>query len=281
MSLTSVTEIDFRTYVAQARMFLEGERRYYALDPPGGSGPCVYPAGHLYIFAVLDRWTDSGAYLLPAQLAFGGLYLATSLVVSRIYDMVGAPPVLFLFLVLSKRLHSIYMLRMFNDPVAMLAMYICMYLLCCRKWSAACFAYSRIALSVKMNVLLYLPGLMVVLFRAWGAWRTVVSLVIIVGGTQGLLGLPFLLHDPFAYLKGSFDFSRVFLYEWTVNWRFLDEKTFLSASFSHLLLSLHLLLLLLFGLCQWTGISRQGWRWISLRWCGDSVPMSPFCKSRV
>ena len=139
----------------------------------------------------------------------------------------------------------------------------------------------RIALSVKMNVLLYLPGLMVVLFRAWGAWRTVVSLVIIVGGTQGLLGLPFLLHDPFAYLKGSFDFSRVFLYEWTVNWRFLDEKTFLSASFSHLLLSLHLLLLLLFGLCQWTGISRQGWRWISLRWCGDSVPMSPFCKSRV
>lgn len=144
MYLTTVTEIDFRTYVAQARMFLEGERHYDALDPPGGSGPCVYPAGHLYVFALLDRWSQGGTYLFPAQLTFGGLYLATSLVVSCIYYMVDAPPVLLPFLILSKRLHSIYMLRMFNDPVAMFAMYVCIYLLCRRKWSSACFAYSYV-----------------------------------------------------------------------------------------------------------------------------------------
>lgn len=131
-----------------------------------------------------------------------------------------------------------------------------------------------------MNVLLYLPGLLVVLFRAWGAWYTVASLAIILGGTQVLLGLPFLLHDPLAYMKGAFDFSRVFLYKWTVNWRFLDEKLFLSASFSRWLLYLHLSLLLLFGLCRWTGISQQGWRWISRRWRGDSMPMTPSCTLR-
>lgn len=155
MILISVTEIDFRTYVAQARMFLDGERQYYALDPPGGSGPCVYPAGHLYFFALLDRWSDGGTNLVPAQLIFGALYLVTSLLVSRIYDMVGAPPLLFPFLVLSKRLHSIYMLRMFNDPVAMLAMYMCMYLLCHRKWSAACFAYSCVPINLPQDCVVY------------------------------------------------------------------------------------------------------------------------------
>lgn len=267
-------------------MFVDGERRYNALDPPGGSGPCVYPAGHLYVFALLEKWCDGGDFLLPAQLAFGGLYLATILIVSRIYEFVGAPPMLIPFLVLSKRLHSIYLLRLFNDPVAMLAMYTCIYLLCLKKWSAACLAYScvyttddRFALSVKMNVLLYLPGLLVVLFRAWGAWRTVFSLSVIIGGSQVAIGWPFLIHDPMAYMSTAFDFSRVFLYEWTVNWRFLDAKTFLSPHFSHFLLCLHVLLLVLFGLFRWTGIARQGWQWIRLRWHGDTVPMSPSCMS--
>ncbi len=39
----SFTEIDFQTYVAQAALFLDGERDYAKLDPQGGSGPCVYP----------------------------------------------------------------------------------------------------------------------------------------------------------------------------------------------------------------------------------------------
>lgn len=31
-----------------------------------------------------------------------------------------------------------------------------------------------------------------------------------------------------AYFSSAFDLSRHFLHEWTVNWRFIDEKTFLS-----------------------------------------------------
>jgi len=125
-----------------------------------------------------------------------------------------------------------------------------------------------------MNVILFLPGLLVILFRAVGAFSTIMYMLTIVGGLQCLLGLPFLIHNPKSYVYAAFDFSRSFLYEWTVNWRFLDEKIFLHPSTSKLLLFLHLNVLCLFGIYRWTGLSSMGLRWIATCWHGDPVPMS-------
>jgi len=81
---------------------------------------------------------------------------------------------------------------------------------------------------------------------------------------QVLFALPFLIQSPWSYLKGAFDLSRmscsryvykwltcvwyystgVFLFKWTVNWRFIPEQVFLGRSFHLLLLILHLTLLL-------------------------------------
>ncbi|KOS15047.1 glycosyltransferase family 58 protein [Malassezia pachydermatis] len=267
------TEIDFSTYVNQARLFLAGERDYRAIDPIGGSGPCVYPAGHLYIYALLDKVSAHAAHLLPAQVVFGAVYLVTLVVISHLYRMAGAPPILIPMLALSKRLHSIFVLRLFNDPIAMLFMYIATWFLCRRRWSMACVVYS-LALSIKMNVLLFLPGLLVILFRAWGAVRTIGSLAGLIVLPQLLLGGPFLASYPASYLSQAFDFSRVFLYEWTVNWRFLDEKVFVSPKFSRTLLGAHALCLLAFGLFRWTQLGTQGVSWIKVRWHGDRTPMS-------
>lgn len=267
------TEIDFQTYLQQAQLFLDGERTYTYIDPPNGTGPCVYPAGHLYAYAILDHLTDHGAYLLPAQVTFGILYISTLFLVSQLYRLAKAPPILVLFLALSKRLHSIYLLRLFNDPLSIFFMYLCMYLLCCRRWKAACISYS-LALSIKMNALLYLPGLLVILFRAIGATSTMVHVGVIVGGVQGILGLPFILRDPQAYISNAFDFSRMFLFKWTVNWRFLGEKVFSHPATSKVLLGLHVFILCVFGVHQWTNISKEGWKWVSSRWKGDSHPMS-------
>lgn len=267
------TEIDFQTYVQQAQLFLNGERTYTNINPPNGSGPCVYPAGHLYAYAIFDQLTAHGAHLLPAQVTFGILYISSLFLISQLYRLAKVPPFLIPFLALSKRLHSIYLLRLFNDPISIFFLYLCIYLLCCRRWKAACISYS-FALSIKMSALLYLPGLLVILFRAIGATSTIMHVCVIVVGIQVLLGLPFILQDPQAYVSNAFDFSRMFLYKWTVNWRFLGEKTFLHPSTSKVLLGLHLFILCIFGVHRWTNISKEGWKWVSSRWKGDINPMS-------
>ncbi|PKI84969.1 dolichyl-P-Man:Man5GlcNAc2-PP-dolichol alpha-1,3-mannosyltransferase [Malassezia vespertilionis] len=266
------TEIDFATYVAQAKLFVDGERNYARLDPVNGSGPCVYPAVHLYMYAPFTFMSKSDA-LWYGQRAFAVLYFVTLVLVLRLYAFARVPPFYLLFLVLSKRLHSIYVLRMFNDPIAMVFVYLCMYALCTKRWHLACTLYS-VALGVKMNVLLYLPALCVILFRALGAVRTVACLVGIVGGLQAVLGAPFLVHNAPAYMAGAFDFSRAFLYKWTVNWRFLSASAFCASGTARVLLACHVAALCVFGLYRWTGIGKQGPAWIWARWRGDPVPMS-------
>lgn len=259
------TEIDYKTYMGQARLFLEGERNYARIDPVDGTGPCVYPAVHLYVYALLRAL---GADLRGAQLFFAAVYLVTLALVARLYWEARAPPPIIPLLALSKRLHSIYVLRMFNDPVCMLFLYGSMYALCRRRWLGASVLYG-LALGVKMNALLYLPGLCVVLFRALGGVRSM-ALLGVVAAVQLVIGLPFLVHDAGAYWRGAFDFSRAFLFRWTVNWRFLGEKAFVSPATSRALLALHAGVLALFGLWRWTAIGRQGPAWVVQRWrCGD------------
>ena len=69
---------------------------------------------------------------------------------------------------------------------------------------------------------------------------------------QVLLAIPFLARNPWGYFRRAFEFSRVFLYKWTVNWRFLSEETFLSREFSIFLLAVHALLLAHFITTRWT-----------------------------
>jgi alpha-1,3-mannosyltransferase len=58
--------------------------------------------------------------------------------------------------------------------------------------------------------------------------------------------MPFLLVNPWSYISRSFDIGRVFLFEWTVNWKFLPEDIFLNRLFHIGLLSAHVLVLVTF-----------------------------------
>jgi alpha-1,3-mannosyltransferase len=60
-----------------------------------------------------------------------------------------------------------------------------------------------------------------------------------------------------AYLARAFQLNRQFFYKWTVNWRFVPEEIFLSASFSYTLLTAHASLLLLFATTRWTKPSQR------------------------
>ncbi|TPX72367.1 dolichyl-P-Man:Man5GlcNAc2-PP-dolichol alpha-1,3-mannosyltransferase [Spizellomyces sp. 'palustris'] len=96
-----------------------------------------------------------------------------------------------------------------------------------------------------MNILLFAPGFALLTFQAVGFQQAVVN-AFLAFLVQVTLAVPFLIHHPTSYLIRAFDFGRVFLYKWTVNWRFMDESSFLSKSFANGLLAAHVLWLALF-----------------------------------
>lgn len=215
--------------------YLDGERDYTKIQ--GNTGPLVYPAGFLYIFAVLKWMTNNGTNIFAAQCIFGGVYILTQAVVMALYAVDGGSlAIASVLLLLSKRIHSIYMLRMFNDCIAVLCGYVAILLFTKKHWRVGCFVYS-VGVSVKMNMLLYAPGVLLVLLMGTGYLETFVCLSIC-AVVQVVLGWPFLSTYPVQYLQKAFELSRVFTYKWTVNFKFLSEEVFVGKPLSLLLLAL-------------------------------------------
>ena len=81
--------------------------------------------------------------------------------------------------------------------------------------------------------------------------------------TQILFAVPFLREDVWAYARSAFNLGRMFLYKWTVNWRFIDEDVFLSSRFAIALLVGHGTVLILFGLFKWCELDGGVYRVLS------------------
>ena len=250
--------------------WVDGELDYSQIR--GGTGPLVYPAGFLYLFALLRHWTSEGTNLQSAQFIFLGFYLATQAVVMVLYregvlkplypqkesnaNRIWSWRLLLIVLCLSKRIHSIFMLRLFNDGPTMLLLYLSMLAMTKQKWNLGCFLFS-LSVSIKMNVLLFAPGLLLLLLQTnKSIWRTAVQIFIFCAIPQFVLGYPFLSTYPISYIRKAFELDRVFMYKWTVNWKFLPEDVFLSKTASALLLFFHLGFLAIFA-TRWLKQARK------------------------
>uniref|UniRef100_A0A1I7Y3U4 dolichyl-P-Man:Man5GlcNAc2-PP-dolichol alpha-1,3-mannosyltransferase n=1 Tax=Steinernema glaseri TaxID=37863 RepID=A0A1I7Y3U4_9BILA len=243
------TEIDWSTYMQQVECYMNGTRNYTLIS--GDTGPIVYPAGHLFIYRFLYSLTDAGTNIRRAQYIFGALYILTILLVFRIYAKTRSIPpfVLILLCCTSYRIHSIFMLRLFNDPVAMFLLYLAVNLFISQQWFLGCVLYS-LAVSVKMNILLFAPALFFILLFSNGIFLTTFYLAIC-AAVQVLVAGPFLVYDPVSYLMRSFELGRVFMYKWTVNWRLLPESVFLDKRVHIALLAFHIVVLIIFSTKMW------------------------------
>jgi alpha-1,3-mannosyltransferase len=154
----------------QISLYISGERDYTLIK--GSTGPLVYPAAHLYIYTFLFHITDGGRDILLGQALFAVLYLATLIVVIACYRQTGAPPYLFPLLALSKRLHSIFVLRMFNDGVAAFAMWVAIYLCLRRKWTTGIAIWS-FGVAIKMTLVLFVPAIAVLTLLSLGLARSI------------------------------------------------------------------------------------------------------------
>lgn len=184
------------------------------------------------------KWvTDGGRNVVIGQYIFCGLYVFNAAVTMSIYNYIGrtlqcfAPKkspqyyntiwswrVAMVVTCLSKRIHSIFVLRLFNDGPCMILCYISVLLFAKSYWRFGCVFFS-LAVSIKMNVLLFAPGLLLLLLQSSpGIWETITCLGIC-ASIQLVLGAPFLLTHPVSYIRKAFEFDRVFFYKWTVNWK--------------------------------------------------------------
>ena len=152
----------------EVKGFLHGERNY--LEMYGNTGPLVYPAGFVYIFSILYWITNEGSDILTGnreaytslsqsrvtsfviagrltilikyfdagQYIFVGLYLVNLAVVFSLYqcghtESSNIAKYAALLLVFSKRIHSIFLLRLFNDCIAVACGYVAILLFTKRK----------------------------------------------------------------------------------------------------------------------------------------------------
>jgi alpha-1,3-mannosyltransferase len=247
------TEIDWKAYMQQIAQFLSGERDYTAIR--GDTGPLVYPAVHVWIYTGLCHLTDEGRNILLAQQLFAVVYMAALAVVMACYWRARVPPYVFPLLILSKRLHSVFVLRCFNDGIAALFLWLAVFFLQRRAWWAGALVYT-LGLGVKMSLLLVLPAVGVVLLLGAG-FATSLWLAAMMGLVQVLVAVPFLAHNPWSYLGRAFELSRQFLFKWTVNWRFVGEEVFLSRGFALALLGLHVIALAGFITTRWLKPARK------------------------
>ena len=177
-----------------------GERNYVNLK--GDTGPLVYPAGFVHLFSWIKALTRGGEVFL-AQVVFAALYLATQAVVFAVYIRTEAiPAYVLVFLTLSRRLHSIFVLRLFNDCWAMFVAYVGVWLLQSRRVAGAILVFS-VAVSIKMNVLLFAPGVLAVVVKMGDVGG-------LVGGVmagvvwQVAVAVPFLRAYPWEYVARAY-----------------------------------------------------------------------------
>ncbi|TDH05495.1 hypothetical protein EPR50_G00123080 [Perca flavescens] len=137
------TEIDWKAYMDEVEGVINGTYDYTELK--GDTGPLVYPAGFVYIFTALYYITSRGVNIRLAQYLFAAFYLITLLLVFRIYNRTKkVPPYVFFFVCCaSYRIHSIFVLRLFNDPVAMMLLFAAVNLFMDGSWTLGCGLYRQ------------------------------------------------------------------------------------------------------------------------------------------
>lgn len=142
---------------------------------------------------------------------------------------------------LTWRNRSIPTLGLFNDTFATFFVTLATWLFMRRRWLLGCCVFS-FAVSIKMNVLLYSPGLLLLLLQEGGVAFAALH-VAACGAVQVALAAPFLLADPVAYLSKAFNLGRQFTHAFSVNWKFVPAELFASKAFALGLLAAHVLAL--------------------------------------
>ncbi|KAL3328723.1 hypothetical protein AABB24_036045 [Solanum stoloniferum] len=142
---------------------------------------------------------------MSVQILFGFLYMLDLAIVVFIYLKTDVVPWWALSLLsLSKRVHSIFVLRLFNDCFATTLLHAALVSIICQKWHLGLVIFSG-AVSIKMNVLLYAPPLLLLMVKAMDIVGVISALVGAALVQVGNLQVPFLISNAKMF-RGRHDF---------------------------------------------------------------------------
>lgn len=252
------TEIDWETYMIQVSSVVSnpGERDYRNIEGP--TGPLVYPGAHVFIYSIFYLITSKGSNIRLAQLIFALLHTLALALVLRLYYLTQVFPLyLTPLLFLSRRVVSLFVLRLFNDAVQTIPLYLSLLLFVLNRWRPGCVLYS-VAVAIKMNALLYAPGLAVLLCQSIGFLPAVTLAFTVCFPIQLIFAAPFIAHAPLPYLSRAFELTRKFLFKWSVNGAFLPESIFTHSYFAIALLAAHIAMLVYVAHTRWADASTNG-----------------------
>ncbi|ODV86405.1 glycosyltransferase family 58 protein [[Candida] arabinofermentans NRRL YB-2248] len=272
IGLVPYTEIDYESYMQQLAQIEAGEFDYEKIS--GNTGGIVYPGGYVYFYSWMRWLTEDLDDMNSGQIAFRYLYMLTLIFTLAIYLSSGGhngkfsvKPYILYLICASKRLHSIYVLRLFNDCFTtffMVATILVLQQASLYKKSNGLLSYIltllsadlfSVGISIKMNALLYIPAYLVVTYFLCDENLLKLVPILLFGiGVQIGMNWTFLsqgdeIRDHF--IAGAFDFNRKFMFQWTVNWKFLTEDVFQSDLFHKGLLASHVTVLALFLFYRW------------------------------
>jgi alpha-1,3-mannosyltransferase len=232
----------------------------------------VYPAGFVWLYGALVWALGRGP--APAQWLFAaGLCAAVMLwvliAIRRLQIVHWLPLVL---LAASRRVTSLWVLRLFNDGPTELLQWLALYVASGGHLTLGV-ALLSLAVSIKMSALLLLPALAVQLLLVYGWPGAIVhgALFVLI---QVVLALPFLASQPWHYLARAFELTRQFQQQWSVNWQCVPETLFNDRRLHIFLLMLHVALLLAFAQRRW--LRSRGGLAALLKWSpgGRRAPLS-------
>uniref|UniRef100_A0A7S3K3J4 dolichyl-P-Man:Man5GlcNAc2-PP-dolichol alpha-1,3-mannosyltransferase n=1 Tax=Aureoumbra lagunensis TaxID=44058 RepID=A0A7S3K3J4_9STRA len=249
----------------QVRLVVE-EKQFHYGEIFGPQGPLVYPAGFVWLYAIL-RWF-TGEEIAIAQHIFAVFYIVDVTIMARIYYKTFSnkemPALALALLATSRRAHSVFALRLFNDGPCALLTHLAILLLLESQPYIASIVFS-LAISIKMSAILYAPAWYVILASRPQGHRGAILAISLCALVQILVAAPFLLTDPFVYLQRAFDFGRGFKHKWSVNFRWIPcepqhdthvllpdcQGIFSSTAFKLSLLFMHASFLILFAHFRW------------------------------
>jgi len=170
------TEIDWEAHMQEVKMWFD-DGIWDCREMHGCTGPLVCPAGFLCLFALLRWITNQGRNVKLAQFVFLDLHLTMQALLLKICThasrflaqtesksqqqsqqaqqlqqahLIWSWHIAMGLLCCSKRLHSIFMLRLFNEGPTMMLLCLCLHFLIDNHWNSGCCAFSY-AVSIKMT----------------------------------------------------------------------------------------------------------------------------------